>query len=332
MKHFTSYLFLLTSCLLLLTSCEYKELCYDHNHWTHASVDYDWTRATGAQPKGMTLDIYNVKNPNADIIKYQAPRTKEGTYIFGNMAEGGIRLNPGTYQAVSYNYDTETIRYRGETASTFEANTRVSSVEEGTKLTRGRMPRAVPEEEVILEPDSLWAGATDTIKMASVDSVYVMDIALEPRFAEVDITITNVPNLEYTGQYGAALSGLAESIYMADGTPGEGTATIAFPCTLVGTSTLYAKFRMFGHCPHQDDGITNTHLLTIYFILADGQKWYYTIDVSSQMHDKILNPDHLHIHLNLDGKDIPVPLPIVNGSGFQPTIDEWSGENIDVTM
>ena len=69
MKHFTSYLFLLTSCLLLLTSCEYKELCYDHNHWTHASVDYDWTRAAGAQPKGMTLDIYNVAKPETDVIK-----------------------------------------------------------------------------------------------------------------------------------------------------------------------------------------------------------------------------------------------------------------------
>jgi hypothetical protein len=28
---------------------------------------------------------------------------------------------------------------------------------------------------------------------------------------------------------------------------------------------------------------------------------------------------------------LPVPKPIVNGSGFQPTIDDWQGTEIDVS-
>ena len=74
------------------------------------------------------------------------------------------------------------------------------------------------------------------------------------------------------------------------------------------------------------------HLLTIYAILADGSKWYYTNDVTDQMHDSSSSTptDDNHIYIELD--DLPVPKPIVNGSGFQPTIDGWQGVEIEVGM
>lgn len=314
-------LFLVAAMFFLLTSCEYKELCYDHNHWTRESIAFDWSKSFGAQPKGMTALIYNVEKGSQEPIRYD---------LVG-MLGGEIRLLPGTYQTLAYNYDTETILYRGmDRVNTLEAYTRVSSVEEGTRLTRSGMPRAVESEYVILEPDTLWAGVSTAKYMEHADSLYKIWVTPEPRFVEVDITITNVPNLQYTGQFGGALSGLAPSVYMSTGELGEGCATQAFTCSVVDATTLQMKFRIFGHCPHHDEGITNQHMLTIYAILADGSKWYYTQNVTDQMHSPSHNPDAEHVNIELD--EIPVPKPIVNGSGFQPTIDGWQGVEIDVGM
>jgi hypothetical protein len=48
------------------------------------------------------------------------------------------------------------------------------------------------------------------------------------------------------------------------------------------------------------------------------------------MHDASQGPDAEEIIVNLD--DLPIPKPIVNGGGFQPTIDGWQGVEIDVGM
>jgi hypothetical protein len=39
------------------------------------------------------------------------------------------------------------------------------------------------------------------------------------------------------------------------------------------------------------------------------------------MHDPVKNPDPFNINIYIDG--LPVPKPIVNGSGFVPTLDGW---------
>ena len=96
-------------------------------------------------------------------------------------------------------------------------------------------------------------------------------------------------------------------------------------------STLKAEFNTFGHCPNADEHETNSHILTIYAILADDSKWLYSEDVTEQIHDPQQNPDEYHVVLHLN--DLPVPKPIVNGSGFKPHVDSWDNEEeIEVSM
>ena len=55
------------------------------------------------------------------------------------------------------------------------------------------------------------------------------------------------------------------------------------------------------------------------------------MDVTDQMHDKVKNPpESQNIYIDLEGLD--VPKPIVNGSGFHPTVDDWASEEIDLRM
>lgn len=67
--------------------------------------------------------------------------------------------------------------------------------------------------------------------------------------------------------------------------------------------------------------------MTIYAVLADESKWYYTYDVTDQIHSA---PDQRNVHIVLDG--LPLPKPIVNGGGFQPSVDEWQSVDVDIEM
>lgn len=307
---------------LLLLSCDYKDLCYDHNHYGDVNIRFDWQKEPNTRVDGMTVLFYNIESPAAEPLRYD----------FAGMEGGHVRLLPGTYRAVAYNYDTETILYRGMNLyNTLEAYTRLSSIEEGTQLSRSGMPRAATTEDepVILEPDPLFGAASEPFTIG-IDGQCDVVIMPESRTEELTITIVNVPNLQYSSQFGGAVSGLSPSVFMESGQLGEGTVTQAFTCQVIDETTLQMHCRIFGHCPRRSD--VNSHVLTIYAILADGTKWYYPIEVTSLMHGQPSDPDKPEEYITFTIDGLPVPKPIVNGSGFQPTIDGWQGVEIDVGM
>ena len=313
--------------VLALSACEPRELCYDHTECIQTSIQvaFDWQKAPTAQPSGMSVLFYNLDHPSVAPIRYD----------FAGMEGGTVQLAFGRYQVIAYNYDTETILYSGMSMpDILEAYTRYSSLEEETRLAPSRaekIPRAATTETqpVILEPDPLWSASS---LLTVTESDKEQRVVLQPvsRYHEVTLTIRNVPNLQYTSQFGGALSGLAASVLMVSGQVNDECVTEAFPVTDVDASTLQMQIRIFGHCPRIMEGIVNKHLLTIYAILADGSKWYYTQDITQQLHDALDSSDDVHVFIELDG--LPLPKPIVNGSGFQPIIDGWQSIEIYLGM
>lgn len=310
--------------LLSLTSCEYKELCLDHSHVVDVRIDYDWQAAPEANPAGMSAYLF------FDNTRTGYPER----YDFTGKTGGSIRVESGYYQTLGVNHDTEAILYRGTgQLETFEAYTRRSSLEEGTEIsTRYRMPQAdgTEDQTVVLEPDPLWGGAGDDLSLACGQQGAHATIRPQQLVMHFEVVLHNVPNLQYTGQFGGSISGLAGSVLVADGQLGDEQVIISFPVRQTDEHTLVAEFNSFGHCPHAEDNHFNRHIFTLYAVLADGSKWYYSEDVTAQMHDPVQNPDKYHIYIQLD--EPPVPKPIVNGSGFHPEIDGWTNEEIIVGM
>ena len=314
---------LLTVAVLVLTGCEYKPLCYDHNHLVDVRVVYDWKDAPEAELEGMTVLFFDQSGISDEPIQYNL-HGKEG---------GIVRLPHGDWQAVSYNYDSESVLFRGlYSIGTVEAFTRSSSVAEGTKLmTKGDMPRdaSSADQPVILEPEAFWGASSEPFHLQIYDPERTIVITPQPLYRHVYVTIQNVPNLQYTRGLGGALSGLAPSVFVADGQISNGCAVEAFSIDVADKSTLTAHFLIFGHCLYAEE-VVNTHNMTIYVIMSDGSKWYYTVDVTDQMHDRLKNPDGQPIYIDIDGLDIPKP--IVNGAGFHPTVDDWKDEDIEIHM
>lgn len=324
---------LIAICILTAGACQYKELCYDHAHVVTVSLQYDWTEAPEASPASMTAIFF--PEQGGEAVRYD----------FSGMQGGAARLASGRWVAASYNNDTETILIRGtESAATLEAYTRSSSLREGARmmsLTKGDMPRAkgAESEPVILEPDLLWGGVGAAFELQT-GVPQTVSLTPRPLVQNVSIVIHDVPNLQYVNDIGGAVSGLNGSVFLADGRPGEGTATQAFEVRKADATTLSMQFLTFGYRQPeeadqpQEEMDTVPQILTIYAVMTDGTQWYYSEDISEQLQEGAQAPDQpgepAQIVIDLPGMPIPVPAP--TGSGFQPTVDGWQSIEIAVGM
>ena len=89
----------------LLSSCEHKDLCYDHPHRQNVEVMFDWSADPEANPATMSLYLY--PEEGGDPIRYE----------FTDKNGGNISVAAGTYRAICVNSDKETHRILGRSSS-----------------------------------------------------------------------------------------------------------------------------------------------------------------------------------------------------------------------
>lgn len=115
-------LLLMSAVLLCSCKAELRDLYYEEDSWNTLQVLFDWQEAPEANPQGMTVLFY-------DELQSKEPER----YDYSGTRGGTASLMFGTYRAIAYNYDTETILYRNMSSwQTLEAYTRYSSIEEGS--------------------------------------------------------------------------------------------------------------------------------------------------------------------------------------------------------
>ena len=305
--------------LTAATSCEHKDLCYDHSHTVDVKVAFDWKNAPGAAPASMSFYLFPAGGGEA--LRYD----------FTDCTGGTIRVPVGNYEALCLNSDTENINYRNtECRETFEVTTRAADLLSGLSVL-GVLSDGVPrvdgteDERVILPPDMLWSDCVESIELKRTDGTMAVTLRPEMSVCRYLVEIRNAANLKYVSGISGSLSSMAESLY-----PGVGCdatckmgATIPFDAAVsADKSTVTGGLFAFG-CP----SARKTHTLTIYAVLSDESKWYYTFDVTDQIHSA---PNQRDVHIVLDG--LPLPKPIVNGGGFQPDVDDWHSVNVDIEM
>lgn len=67
--------------ILLLTSCEHKDLCYDHSDATEIQVVFDWTNAPDATPETMRLYLFPVGGGTPHTYEFPDYRGVVLTYL-----------------------------------------------------------------------------------------------------------------------------------------------------------------------------------------------------------------------------------------------------------
>lgn len=310
---------------LIFSSCEHKELCYDHPHSGDVQVVFDWQYAPDAAPKSMAL--YMFPADGGEALRYE----------FTDQNGGTIRIANGTYHAVCLNSDTENISHRdAERHETFHITTRSTSLVESLATFGVRSegaPRAegTEDERVALVPDMLWTDYADGIMLTQTTGTQTITLYPKVSVSNYTVEIRNAENLKYVYGVSGSLSSLGGGLLPHKGsdTLTDERVTIPFDARMEeddqGEKTVVTGgLRAFGHHPEEAG---NKHELIVYAVLADGSKWYYTYDVTDQIHAA---PDPRNVHILLDG--LPLPKPIANGGGFQPEVDPWNPIDIPIEM
>lgn len=307
----------------ILSSCEHKDLCYDHPHTATIKVAFDWTNAPNANPDGMCMFFYPLKEEEGKMQRFDF-RGKNG---------GEINIQTGKYRVICYNNDTEAMFFRGmEHFDTHEGFTREGSIFESvhrSAATKAPQAKDMEDECVMICPDILYGCCAFETEIAeSANTEKIMTLQPHELVCTYTYEIRNVKNLKHATQMCGSLSSMAPSLFFSTEDLGTECVTIPFEAHSDGISTITGKFYTFGHNPEN----TTEHRMLLYIWMDDGNKYYYgssseKFNVTKQIHTA---SDKRDIHIIIDGLDLPQP--IEDGSGFNPSVDDWQNVEQDINM
>lgn len=321
----TAVMVLLVS--VLFAGCEYKELCYDHNHGDKPNLYLKLDLKLDLDIDVIVTDEDHTKIdiPSHMVVCFYDPKggaLKKMTYV--GPYGGPLQVLPGTYDMVVYSFDTEWTQVRGDgNINTLEAFT--SDI---TKIKSPQFALFAPSTDttsapgpIIYTPDHLLV----TRKQVEIPNYDVEDrvITIEATASTIVETysfeVTNITGIEYVASVEAFITNQARSNLFGRGEVNNEPATIYFPMEVNRDSlTLKTAFNTFGKLPGESRSYLN-------LLLTDEEGNPYTIvtDITDQFGDST------HTIVIEDSVVIPPP---AGGGGIAPTVDPWEEENHDVQI
>ena len=304
-----------------LSSCDHKTFCDPEPAVSKVHVVFDWRKAPGAAVTGMSLYLY--PTAGGEMLRYD----------FDNALGGVVEIPPGNYRALFLNNDTETTLLRGTDAyGTFEAYTRPSYLLEPLGIQSSPAEANPTGEEVALPTDPVWGGRDGAVEVPAAKAVgegaydHQLTFYPERETSRYTVEVRNAENLRYVSALSFSLSGLSGSMALASDARSPLRTTIPFEGrTNADAGTATGHFHAFG-LPSSGNKLRT---LVIYVIMTDGSKQFYSFDVSGQVNDA---PDPLNVRIVIDGLKLPHPIVEPGGGGFQPSVDDWVGETIEMEM
>lgn len=324
---------LLIALTVAATACNHKELCYEHPHTSKIRVAYDWSDAPEANPRGMCVFFYSEDDEN----RYYR-------FDFSNTTGGEIEIPAGQYKVVTYNNDTEAVRFTATNIfSAHRAYTRAGDLLEpmyGNGVTS--TTQTDNGERVVITPDALWGCHATDVSVSDHGVKYTLSRAGDTDISS-DQTITlyphdmlchysyevrHVENGEHISKISAAISGMAGAMNLSDESLDTEPVTLPVGSRVDAASkTVSGSFLTFGH----NAANSAAHKMTFFVVMDDGSKYSVkdspNLDVTAQV-DTASNPKRVHIIID----NIKLPGPSGTGSGFNPTVDDWGVKNEDIKI
>lgn len=326
--------------VMALTSCNHKDLVYLDVQKARIIVDYDWRDAPDATPAGMCVFFYSVSTP--------------GTYYrfdFDNIKGGEIDIPEGNYVVITYNNDTELVRfsetdnYDGHTAYTRDGDLLEPLYGNGIKSTTATSDG----ERVCITPDGLWGShATDVVisrhgitykvtrfddsRADGDDSTTYSDqtITLYPHdmLCHYSYEVRNVENAQNVSKISASLSGMSRTMNLVDETPGSEKVTLPVSGAVDSANDkITGQFLTFGH-PATGP---SSHKMAFFVVMNDGSKYRIenkdNLDVTSQVDNA---PDRRNVHIVIDSLKLPESSAETNG--WDVSLDDWGIMNEELKI
>ncbi len=285
--------------------------------------------ATGDATRGITV---RVETPQPSAMRL-APWAMGFTgvpseRVYVGRDGGELWLRAGLWQLIGYNSDAADVFQRGTSWATFEMYSNGAPLRTMAQMFAGR--RAIPvargteEQPIIYEPGELWTSASAEEEVVLNQSREIA-MPMQDATSLLTIVIDSVENLPYISECVATVSGMAGSWSPTQGRCSDTECIIPFNMHRV-EDVLFGDVRNFGHCPNALN--THEHLLVIYVGMADGRRIYYTFDITVAMHDVSPVGFGWPLNVEIDLRGLPVPQPVNESGGMDPTVGEWEEEEV----
>lgn len=181
----TRYMLLvLLSSLLMLAGCSRRDILDDYPV-SGVEISLDWDGVTDKLPEGVRVIFYPKDGEGKKVDRYLSVRG------------GEMKVPPGRYSVVAYNYNTEYVQLRGEESyETIEAYTGYCNGLGG-----------VGTEKMVWSPDSLYVLSIDELRIKKSEEVLHLDWKLESVVQKYSFTV-NAKGLEYVASVIGSVNGL----------------------------------------------------------------------------------------------------------------------------
>ena len=254
----TEYVPLFAGMLMLLSSCEHKDLCFDHDphapksevrieaeyekEWQYTyegSTDWKnyptWQESFGMEydalrpgiPDGLRMQVYNADG--SDEIVNIAP---EGEVVY---------MRPGEHSLLFYNNDTEYIVFdEMQSFASAKATTRTRT----RSSYLGNSYMDTKNENTVNQPDMLYGSYMESYVAERSTETDVIPVTMHPLVFTYLVRYEFSHGLEYVSLARGALAGMAQAVWLNSGRTSDEAATVLYDCTVedFGTQALVRSF------------------------------------------------------------------------------------------
>lgn len=342
--------------LLVMWGCERRPLVdISNTHYVRVYLDENLRNVTFGhhenavdKPQYSSPDVIRVAltDPESGRLvteRYLRDRKQDndGRYYY----EGYIITEPGYYNMIAYNFDTEVTQIRS-TGHYFDMSAYTNEIASHLRSKIASRADGDPDEKIVYDPDHLFVACCEGVHVPYVDHIDTLkNSAGKPYFEGSSVVKSyylqiKVKGLQYVSSAVSLLTGMAGSVTMHDrDLREEDPVTLYFELQRSdealkrGTDdevTVYATFNTFGKIPDEENKLD----VTFDFLTTYGSAVSETIDISDYFTDPDVNP-HIDRQWILIDKVIEVPEPPEkpdNGGGFNPDVGEWNDENVDIII
>ena len=291
-----------------------------------------------ALPANMRVGMYNPDNHSLSYADFVGP---EGGYI---------SPEPGTYDILVYNFETESTILRGED-DFLKAEAYANEIspylkgqirpllEQRRKLRQERLAASSEsetaatddEERVVYEPDHLFVGRVKgqdipQLLLEEGDREIVIEVEATSIVETWKIEIRGVQGAEYISSISAIISGQAASTYLYSGEDSDESVSVYFTMQTNRARTsdegmIMGSFNTFGKKP----GVESELSLDVSITDSGGNTYDLHYDITSDFQD---NPERVIIIED----DISIDPPSSGGGGFDPSVEDWDNVTSDIEL
>ena len=343
-RHAIKYISLLAGTATVLSSCEHKELCFDHdthapksevrirteyeNEWEYACEEGpDWKHHSAwGNEFGMEYDDLRPDTP--DGLRVQIYNNDGSNNVLNVAPEGDIvQMHPGEHSLLLYNNDTEYIVFddMGSYASA-RATTRTRT---RTSYT-GNPYLESTAENTVNEPDMLYGSYIENYTAERKTETGELPVTMHPLVFCYLVRYEFSHGLEYVALARGALAGMAGAVWLNSGRTSEESATVLYDCT-VQDFGIQACVHSFGIPDYPNELYTTRaserkYALNLEVRLKNGKIKSFDFDVTDQV---AAQPQGGVIEVG--GIEITDEEGLEGGSGFDVDVKDW-GEYEDIEL